>query len=291
MKIVSFGDRGQELPGVVCEPGSTREGHVIDLIAADPSIPPTVRGILEQNALDRVRGVLERSDALPETCLHRLDGVRLGPPITNPSKIICVGLNYSDHAAEQGRQVPDEPLTFAKGPNALSGNGDPIPIPSDVAQADHEVELAAVIGRRAKAVPRKNAGEYVAGFGVFMDISARDVQYREKQWFRAKSFDGFAPFGPWLTTSDSVDDPRDLDISLEVNGNRFQSSNTGLMTFDVDFLVSYLSRNITLEPGDIIATGTPAGVGVFASPQRFLKSGDTITATIEGLGTLTNPVK
>ena len=212
-------------------------------------------------------------------------------PITNPSKIVCVGLNYTDHAEEQGRKVPDRPLTFAKGPNALSGSGDPIPIPSGVTQADHEVELAAVIGRRAKGVARENAGGYVAGYGVFMDISARDVQYREKQWFRAKSFDGFAPFGPWLTTSDSIDDPHDLEISLEVNGVRYQSSNTGLMTFRVDFLVWYLSQNITLEPGDIIATGTPAGVGVFASPQRFLKSGDTITATIEALGTLTNPVE
>lgn len=284
MKIVSFGDKGNEKPGVV------HEAHLIDLLAADPTMPSTVRGILETGSLDRVRAIIGKAGSLPPHCLKPVSSVRLGPPVTNPSKIICVGLNYTDHAAEQGREVPAWPLTFAKGPNALSGDGDPIPIPAEVTQMDHEVELAIVIGQRAKAVPRERASDYIAGFGVFMDISARDVQYREKQWFRAKSFDGFAPFGPCLTTSDEVIDPHNLEISLEVNGRQYQSSNTGLMTFKVDFLVHYLSRGLTLEPGDIIATGTPAGVGVFASPQRFLQKGDKITATIDILGTLTNPV-
>ncbi len=284
MKIVSFGDKGNEKPGVV------HEEHVIDLGIADPTLPSTVRGILESGALENVRAIIDRAGSLPSHCFSPVSSVRLGPPVTNPSKIICVGLNYTDHAAEQNREVPDSPLTFAKGPNALSGDGDPIPIPAEVAQMDHEVELAVIIGRRAQAVPLERASNYIAGFGVFMDISARDVQYREKQWFRAKSFDGFAPFGPCLTTSDEVFDPHNLEISLEVNGHQYQSSNTGLMTFKVDYLVHYLSQGMTLEPGDIIATGTPAGVGVFASPQRFLKKGDQITATIDTLGTLTNPV-
>jgi 5-carboxymethyl-2-hydroxymuconate isomerase len=284
MRIVSFGPKGQEKPGVV------RGDLVIDLTAADPAIPGTVRRILESEALDRVRRVLNEAESLPPNCFRPLSEVRLGPPVTDPSKIVCLGLNYSDHAAEQGREVPDWPLAFAKGPNALAGDGDPIPLPSGVTQLDHEVELAVVIGRRAKEVSQGDAPAHVAGYAVFMDITARDVQSREKQWFRSKSFDGFGPFGPWLTTRDDVSDPHDLGIWLEVNGRRYQSSNTGLMTFKVFYLVHYLSQSLTLEPGDIIATGTPAGVGVYAAPQRFLKKGDIVTASIDSLGTLSNPV-
>ncbi len=284
MKIVSFGPKGKERPGVIYH------DRVIDLLAVDPSIPPTVRRILEKGALESVQRVVDRADSLAPACFERIDSTRIGPPVTDPSKIICIGLNYSDHAEEQNRQTPKWPLTFAKGPNALVGNGDPIPIPAGVTEPDHEVELAVVIGRRAKEISEEDAPRYVAGYSVFMDISARDVQYREKQWFRAKSFDGFGPFGPYLTTSDDVPDPHNLGISLEVNGRRYQSSNTGLMIFKVFYLVHYLSQGITLEPGDIIATGTPAGVGVFATPQRFLKKGDTVRAVIESLGTLTNPV-
>jgi len=284
MRIVSYGPRGQEKPGVV------HGDRVIDLAAADPAIPGTVRRILESDALDRVRRVLEKADSLPANCFHPLSKVRLGPPVTDPSKIVCLGLNYSDHAAEQGREAPAWPLTFAKGPNALAGDGDPIPLPSGVDQLDHEVELAVVIGRRAKLVSQEDAPAHVAGYAVFMDITARDIQSREKQWFRSKSFDGFGPFGPWLTTRADVADPHDLGIWLEVNGRRYQSSNTGLMTFKVFYLVHYLSQSLTLEPGDIIATGTPAGVGVYATPQRFLKKGDVVRASIDSLGTLTNPV-
>lgn len=284
MRIVSFGPKGQEKPGVV------HGDRVIDLTAADPAIPGTVRRILESEALDRVRRVLDKAESLPPNCFRPLSEVRLGPPVTDPSKIVCLGLNYSDHAAEQGREVPDWPLAFAKGPNALAGDGDPIQLPFGVTQLDHEVELAVVIGRRAKHVSQEDAPAHVAGYAVFMDITARDIQSREKQWFRSKSFDGFGPFGPWLTTRDDVSDPHDLGIWLEVNGRRYQSSNTGLMTFKVFYLVHYLSQSMTLEPGDIIATGTPAGVGVYAAPQRFLQKGDVIRASIDSLGALTNPV-
>jgi 2-keto-4-pentenoate hydratase/2-oxohepta-3-ene-1,7-dioic acid hydratase in catechol pathway len=284
MRLVSFGPREKERPGVL------HGERVIDLAAADPSIPATIRKILEQNALDRVRRVLARADSLPAVCFHRTAEVRLGPPVTDPSKIICLGLNYSDHAAEQGRSVPEKPLAFAKGPNALIGNGDPIPHPSEVTQLDYEVELAVVIGRRAKRVAIEDAAAHVAGYAVFMDITARDIQASERQWFRAKSFDGFGPFGPWLTTSDEVPDPRNLGIRLDVNGARRQSSNTGLMTFDAFYLVHYLSRSLTLEPGDIIATGTPAGVGVYSKPPFFLKKGDVVEASIDSLGSLENPV-
>ena len=280
MKIVSFGPARHEKPGVV------HEDRVIDLTAAEPGLPPTVGKILEANALDKVRRVLDRAASLPGSCFQPLDAVRLGPPVTDPSKIVCLGLNYSDHAAEQGRQVPEWPLTFAKGPNVLAGNGDPIPYPAGVTQLDYEVELAVVVGRRASRVSLAEASACVAGYGIFMDITARDIQAREKQWFRAKSFDGFGPFGPCLTTSDEVPDPNALGISLDVNGERRQSSNTGLMTFKVFYLVHYLSQSMTLEPGDIIATGTPAGVGVYAKPPRFLGKGDVIDAEIESLGKL-----
>jgi acylpyruvate hydrolase len=284
MKIVSFGPKGQEKPGIV------HHNDVIDLCAVDPSLPPTVRGILEADALPRLAELQDRADALPPQHRKRRAGLRIGPPVTNPSKIVCIGLNYRDHAEEQNRKAPDWPLSFAKGPNVLIGNAEPIPLPHGVTQLDHEVELAAVIGRRAKNVSLDGAPHYVAGYSIFMDISARDVQYREKQWFRSKSFDGFGPFGPWLTTCDEVPNPHNLNIMLEVNGKTRQSSNTGEMIFNVFFLVHYLSQSMTLEPGDIISTGTPSGVGVFSTPQRFLKPGDTLRATIESLGTLTNAV-
>ncbi|NIM20238.1 MAG: hypothetical protein GTO51_08410 [Candidatus Latescibacteria bacterium] len=284
MKIVSFGPKEQEKPGVL------HGDQVIDLLAVDTSLPQTVRGILEADGIFRIARILDNASSLDPKAVLALSSVRLGPPVTNPSKIVCLGLNYRDHAKEQGRSVPDWPLTFAKAPSALIGEGDPIPIPHGVTQLDHEVELAFVIGKRAKNVAADDAAEHIAGYAVFMDISARDIQFREKQWFRAKSFDGFAPFGPFLVTSDEVSDPHSLKISLEVNGKARQSSNTGEMTFKIDYLVHYLSHSMTLEPGDIVATGTPAGVGVFATPQRFLKRGDVLKATIELLGTLTNPI-
>lgn len=284
MRIVSFGPFGQEKPGVL------RGDQVIDLVAANPSIPPTVRKILEVGALARVKGVLQHADTLPAKCFKRANNVRLGPPITDPTKIICVGLNYRDHAAEQGKDVPDWPLVFAKAPSALAGDRDPISIPSGVTQLDHEVELAVVIGTRARSVSVDAAREHIAGVSVLMDITARDVQQREKQWFRAKSFDGFAPMGPHLVTSDEIDDFGSLRLTLDVNGEVRQTGSTSDMTFSVEYLVHYLSHSMTLEPGDIIATGTPAGVGAFATPPCFLQKGDTLRATIESIGTLTNPV-
>ncbi len=284
MKIVSFGPKGQEKPGLLYG------DQVIDVTAVEPTLPQTVRGILEADALSVLKPIFEKAQTHHSRFLIPVSSVRLGPPVTNPSKMICLGLNYKDHAEEQDKKVPDWPLIFAKAPSALIGDGDPIPIPLGVTQLDHEVELAFIIGRRAKDVDLEEAPRYIAGYSVFMDISARDVQFREKQWFRAKSFDGFAPFGPSLVTPDEVRDPHNLKISLEVNDKTMQSSNTGQMTFQVYYLVHYISHSMTLEPGDIIATGTPSGVGVFATPPRFLQEGDTLKATIESLGTLTNPV-
>jgi 2-keto-4-pentenoate hydratase/2-oxohepta-3-ene-1,7-dioic acid hydratase in catechol pathway len=201
MKLVSFGPQGKEKPGVLVG------DRILDLVAANPNIPATVRKILDVGALHRIETMLKKAATLPARLFKPIGSVRLGPPLTDPTKIICVGMNYRDHAVEQDKEVPDWPLTFAKAPSALIGDGDPIPVPHGVTKLDHEVELAVVVGRRAKCIGLDDAPAYVAGYAVFMDISARDVQYREKQFFRAKSFDGFGPMGPYLATSDEIKEP------------------------------------------------------------------------------------
>jgi 2,4-diketo-3-deoxy-L-fuconate hydrolase len=280
MKIVSFGPKGQEKPGVIAGE------EIIDLNAADPSLPATVRGILAEGRLDDVSRLAAPGADVPKGARHPAQGVRLGPPVTDPSKIICLGLNYKDHAEEQDRKVPESPLLFGKGPNVLAGDGDAMPYPRLVEQLDYEVELAFIVGKRARHVEVADAMSHVAGYGVFLDITARDFQRKERQWLRSKSVDGSGPFGPWLVTSDEVPDPHDLDISIDVNGETLQSSNTGRMFFDVDYLVHHISQTMTLEPGDIVATGTPSGVGVFRFPPRFLQPGDELVGTITGLGSL-----
>ncbi len=278
MKLVSFGNPGMERVGVVNERG------IVDVTRIDPSLPATMRDVLAQQFIDRIETIADDAD---DEFILDPDSVRLGPPVTNPSKIICVGLNYRDHAAEQGKEPPEFPLLFSKGPNVLCGHGDTVPYPAGVEQFDYEAEMAVVIGKVAYQVPQDTAFEFIAGYMAFNDLTARDLQYRERQWFRAKSVDGGGPSGPWLVTSDEIEDPHALDISLKVNGEELQSSNTREMTFTTDFLVHYISQTMTLEPGDIIATGTPPGVGVHRRPQRFLQRGDRITTVIERLGALT----
>lgn len=259
---------------------------VVDIAAADRSLPPTVRAILAEGRLEDVARIADGAPTASGPSVHPADSVRFGPPVTNPSKIICLGLNYRDHAEEQERKVPESPMLFSKGPNSLAGDGDPLPYPRLVEQLDYEVELAFVIGKRARHVEVGRAMEHVAGFGVFMDITARDFQRRERQWLRAKSVDGSGPFGPYLVTADEVPDPHALDITIEVNGETLQSSNTGRMIFRIDYLVHHISQTMTLEPGDVVATGTPSGVGVFRHPPRFLQPGDRLLGRIERLGTL-----
>jgi 2-keto-4-pentenoate hydratase/2-oxohepta-3-ene-1,7-dioic acid hydratase in catechol pathway len=277
MKLVSFGPAGEERPGVI------DRDEIVDLRALSSDFPATVREILQHDLLDEVKRALPGAGP---SARRRMSTVRLGPAITNPSKIICLGLNYADHAIEQGKTAPEYPMMFAKGPNSLSGDGDVTPYPLGVEQYDYEVELAFVMGKRARRVAQADAYAYVAGYAVFMDLSARDLQKKEAQWFRAKSTDGSGPLGPWLTTRDEVPDPHALDISLKLNGNTMQSSRTDRMSYTVDFLVHHISQTATLEPGDVIATGTPAGVGMYRKPPVFLKRGDKLMATIERLGSL-----
>ncbi len=210
-------------------------------------------------------------------------------PIERPGKIVCVGLNYRDHAEEQGVALPEEPLLFAKWPNALIGPGAAIVIPREVTQCDYEAELGVVVGTRVKGVSKENALEAVRGYLCANDVTARDFQFSDGQWSRGKSVDSFCPVGPLIPAAE-VPDPHALAIRTIVSGEVLQDSTTANLIFGVDEIISHIARTITLEPGDLILTGTPAGVGVFRRPRRLLEPGDEVTIEIEGLGSLTNPV-
>jgi 2-keto-4-pentenoate hydratase/2-oxohepta-3-ene-1,7-dioic acid hydratase in catechol pathway len=283
VQLVSFGPRGAERPGVLLG------DDVVDLRACDPSLPPTWRGILAQGRLDDARRAI---DAVPPGDARILPraGTRLGPPIPDPSKIVCIGLNYADHAAEQHKTLPETPLLFAKAPSALAGTGDPIVLPAIEPRVDIEAELAFVVGRTARHVRAADAYAYVAGYMCFDDVSGRLAQYDDKQWFRGKSFDTFAPCGPYLLTRDELPDPHRLAIGSRVGNRIMQASNTQQLVHGIPQLLEYITRSMTLVPGDIVATGTPAGVGVFRDPPLFLQAGDVVTVEIERLGALVNPV-
>ena len=210
-------------------------------------------------------------------------------PIERPGKIVCVGLNYRDHAEEQGAELPAEPLLFAKFPNALIGPGEPIVIPPLVTKCDYEAELGVVIGSRVKNVSKENAFEAVLGYLCANDVSARDLQFSDGQWTRGKSVDTFCPVGP-LVAAEEISDPHDLRIRAIVSGEVLQDSTTANLIFGVDEVIAHATKTMTLEPGDLILTGTPAGVGVFRDPPRLLQPGDEVTIEIEGVGSLTNPV-
>jgi 2-keto-4-pentenoate hydratase/2-oxohepta-3-ene-1,7-dioic acid hydratase in catechol pathway len=210
-------------------------------------------------------------------------------PIDRPGKIVCVGLNYRDHAEEQGVELPEEPLLFAKWPNTLIGPGDPIVIPPLVTRCDYEAELGVVIGETVARASKENALEAVRGYVCANDVSARDLQFKDGQWTRGKSVDTFCPVGP-LVPAAEIGDPHALRIRAIVSGEVLQDSTTANLIFGVDEIISYASQTLTFEPGDLILTGTPAGVGVFRDPPRLLRPGDEVTIEIEGLGALTNPV-
>jgi 2-keto-4-pentenoate hydratase/2-oxohepta-3-ene-1,7-dioic acid hydratase in catechol pathway len=212
-------------------------------------------------------------------------------PIERPGKIVCVGLNYRDHAEEQGAELPERPLLFAKFPTALIGPGEPIVIPPLVTEPDYEAELAVLIGSTVKGVSKENALEAVRGYLCANDVTARDLQYGDRQWTRGKSVDTFCPIGPQLVPAAEVSDPHALRIRCTVSGEVLQDSTTANLIFGVDEVIAFASQAITLQPGDLILTGTPAGVGYFREPKRLLQDGDTVTIEIEGLGELTNPVR
>jgi 2-keto-4-pentenoate hydratase/2-oxohepta-3-ene-1,7-dioic acid hydratase in catechol pathway len=284
MRVVSFGEPGSERPGVVVD------DRIVDLQRCDASLPGSIRDILDQERLHDARRIVESGSA-PAGAHVALEGTRLGPPILWPSKIVCIGLNYADHAAEQNRPLPKAPLLFAKATTALRGTGDPILLPVNEGRVDVEAELAFVVGRRARHVGAAEAMAVVAGYMCFNDVSGRAAQYSDRQFFRGKGFDTFAPCGPYLVSADEIPDPHVLAIDSRVNDRVMQQSNTSQLVFKVPQLVEYITGSMTLLPGDIVATGTPAGVGVFRDPPIFLRDGDRVEVSIEGLGTLSNPVR
>jgi 2-keto-4-pentenoate hydratase/2-oxohepta-3-ene-1,7-dioic acid hydratase in catechol pathway len=221
----------------------------------------------------------------------RLENLKLAAPIENPSKIICVGLNYRDHCEETGTPIPEKPIFFCKFPSSIIGPDQPIYWPlGSSSQVDYEAELAVVIKKTCKGISPEQAWDYIAGYTMLNDISARDAQFADGQWIRGKSFDSFCPLGPFIVTPDEVGDPDNLSIRCRLNGALMQDSNTGKMIFKLPELISYLSQTITLEPGDILSTGTPHGVGFSRKPPVYLKSGDQLEVEIENLGVLKNDV-
>jgi 2-keto-4-pentenoate hydratase/2-oxohepta-3-ene-1,7-dioic acid hydratase in catechol pathway len=271
MKLLRYGPAGQEKPGML-----DREGHLRDLSAV----------VKDVDAAAISPAGLARLAALDPAQLPKVPGQpRLGIPVANVGKMICIGLNYSDHAKETGMQVPPEPVIFMKATSAFIGPNDPVTIPKDSKKTDWEVELGVIIGRKASHVSEAQALEHVAGYCVVNDVSEREFQLeRVGQWTKGKSCDTFGPIGPWLVTADEVPDPQNLPIWLEVNGKRMQDGTTSTMVYGVKFLVSYLSRFFTLHPGDIISTGTPPGVGAGMKPPTFLKAGDVMRLGVQGLG-------
>jgi 2-keto-4-pentenoate hydratase/2-oxohepta-3-ene-1,7-dioic acid hydratase in catechol pathway len=274
MKLIKFGQQGSEKPGVILSNGTT-----IDVSAFTPDFD---EAFFESSGLERLSAWLEMNASnAPQVPA----GIRLGAPLARPSKIICIGLNYSDHAKESGMAVPVEPIIFFKSTTALTGPNDGLVIPEGSEKTDWEVELAVVIGKTARSVSEDAAMDYVAGYVLHNDYSERAWQLeRGGQWVKGKSADTFAPLGPWLATKEEIPDPHILRLWLKVNGEMKQDGTTANLIFKIPFLVSYLSRFMTLLPGDVISTGTPAGVGLGFNPPQYLRVGDTVELGIDGLG-------
>ena len=264
-------------------------GEYLDVHSADATLPSSLRELLalgsgfQKRAWELLRGA---------TLRHDVATAKLLPPIPDPRKIICLGLNYRDHALESGVEPPNEPVLFSKYPTALIAHGDEIVLPAESNEVDYEAELVIVVGRGGRHIPREKAMEHVGGYTVGHDVSARDWQLNKpgKQWMAGKTFDTFAPMGPALVPADQIPNPQSLAIKLRLNGQTMQDSNTSQLIFPVDYIISYLSNIMTLEPGDLIYTGTPPGVGMARKPPVWLKDGDEVEVEIEGLGVLKNKV-
>jgi len=285
VKLVTFLHGGDLRSGAL----SVRDGRdvIVDLQEADASLPGSVRGLLEAGS-----DALARAAAAAEGATTVLDAAstKLAAPIPNPGKILCIGLNYADHAAESGQPLPEYPIVFSKYSNAVIGSGEAIILPKVTDMVDYEAELGFVIGRKGRYISEADALDYVAGYLPVNDVSARDYQERVSQWTLGKSFDSFAPMGPALVTADEVPDPHDLAIRLWIGDEVLQDSNTSQLIFNVPQLVAAISEVMTLEPGDIVSTGTPPGVGGARTPPRWLRAGETVNIEIERLGVLSNPI-
>ena len=278
MKLITFSrDGGAAEPGVLLEKGavSLREAGHADMLSVLAS---------GREGRSAIETYAQNAPTIP------LQSVRLLAPVPRPPKMICVGLNYRDHAAESGSEIPAVPTIFNKFPNVVIAPGASIVLPKNSEKPDYEAELAFVIGPGGRHIAGGDWRNHVAGYTIVNDVSARDFQRATSQWLMGKTFDTFAPMGPWIVTSDEIEDPHSLDISLEINGEQLQHSNTQELIFRIPELLQYISSVVTLEPGDVVATGTPSGVGFARKPPRWLRAGDQVTIRIGGIGELSNPV-
>jgi acylpyruvate hydrolase len=311
MRLVTFEDEPKR-----CRLGAVADGVVVDLNAAYralleergerragelavEAVPPEMLAFLDagdraMNAASDALKLIARlgANGARERGLARpTESVRLRAPVPRPTKLILVGLNYRDHAEEAGMKIPEVPTIFSKYANSVIGPGDAIKIPKVSAMIDYEAEYAFVIGRAGRDIPPARAMDYVAGYTIVNDVSCRDYQMKTGQWMIGKTFDTFAPMGPYLVTRDEIADPHNLEISLHLNGQRMQHSNTRNLIFKTEYLIAFLSQVFTFEPGDVVSTGTPAGVGYARKPPVFMKAGDRVRIEVEGLGALENPVE
>ena len=271
MKLLRFGEMGQEKPGILDSNGKIRDlsGHISDINGET----------ISEDGLNKISSIDQMSlPIVPE-------GIRLGACVGSIGKFLCIGLNYSDHAAESGMPVPKEPILFSKATSAVVGPNDDVEIPRNSVETDWEVELGIIIGKKAKYITEENVEEYIAGYCVVNDVSEREFQLKkEGQWTKGKSCDTFGPTGPYLVTKDEIPDVQNLNMFLDVNGKRMQNGSTKTMIFSANYIVYYLSQFMSLNPGDVIATGTPPGVGGGMKPPVFLKAGDKMKLGIDGLG-------
>ncbi len=270
MKLLRYGPKGREKPGLLDSDGKIRDlSGIVDDIT--PEVIAKQLGKLKRTAVSKLPLVKGRP--------------RLGVPVAGFQKLLCIGLNYTDHAEETNNPIPKEPVLFTKTMNALNGPNDNVELVKGSKKTDWEVELCIVVGKRAKHITKREAMDYIAGYTIMNDVSEREWQIeRGGQWVKGKACDGYAPIGPWFVTKDEIDNIKKLDLWLDVNGERQQTGSTSKMIFDVGHIVWYLSKTMTLEPGDIIATGTPPGVGMGQKPPRYVKAGDVMSLGITGLG-------
>ncbi|RNB85454.1 FAA hydrolase family protein [Brevibacillus fluminis] len=299
MKLVTYSRSGRKSIGAVVADKVIDIAKAYKLMANEEGIPSDMKSFLQGGTvlLEKARQAVEFAAAggrIQETeladVIFRIETVDIHAPISNPNKIICIGLNYRDHAAEVNLEIPTIPVLFSKYSNTINDPLSPIPKPEDSDQLDYEAELAVVIGKHASHVEEADANQYVAGYTAMNDVSVRDYQVRTSQWLQGKTFDGHAPMGPYLVTADEVNDPHRLAIKCYVNDEIRQNSNTKELIFSIPYLISYLSKIMVLEPGDIIATGTPHGVAMGLKPPKYLQVGDKVRVEIEGIGSLENPV-
>lgn len=286
MKLVRYGSPGAERPGIWIDGFAGQDARIVDVRAMAFDLEDYDARFWSTFGVERLKGLLDD----PGLKTFPAAGVRLGPPVAPPRQIVCLGKNYRDHAEEFDASVPEQPIYFSKSPGSLSGPHDPIVLQPGADRVDAEVELALVVGSRAKNLSEHNALGAVAGYAVFNDVSDRDLQRARGQWFFAKSADGFGPMGPWLVTADEISDPQALGLRQRHNGRVLQDSSTARMIFSIARVLADLTQRMTLEPGDVVSTGTPGGIGSARVPPALLRSGDVVECEIDRIGALRNPV-